>query len=377
MARHPPALHGHEETIYELFAFVRDATQLSCGKLEKFFGFCEEDGITTGRDWWRWSHPDPSKRVMPNRSRIEHVLRVVRRRNAKWNGREIPSRTRQDSDSLALTEELLFIIFHGLTFTANPEHDEPIYQGLNEDLLLRLRQVGVSYLGLSERLADLEFTLDPELPRFAEEQYKRLTIQMKTLNQALSQLDAIPSGLVLGEIDKISQIRRHIKSAIESIEDILPFLDYAGGHHEPWVCADVVTSYVDNKIRQQLVMYVDDNPSNLRLASHILSSRDNISLLTAHTPALSIDIVNSRKLDLILLDINMPKMDGFRVLQEIKAKDSLRHIPVIAVTANTMSGDAERGKEAGFSGFLTKPFNGTSLLKLIDHYLQPTENEVA
>lgn len=249
MARHQPELHRHEETICELFAFVSDATQLTNGELEKFFGFCPEDRTTTGKDWWRWSHPDPSKRVMPYRAKIAHVLRVVRTGKSQWGGADVPKRKGQDMDALEFTEELCFKLSQGLIFTSDPEHNEPIFQGRDEDLLLHLRQVGLSYLGLAARLADLTFTLDPELPKFAAEQYQRLTIQRKTLEQALTQLNEMPTGLVLGEIDQIDQIRRHIQSAIQSIDNVLPFLDYAGGHYPAWVCADVITSYKESQSR--------------------------------------------------------------------------------------------------------------------------------
>jgi hypothetical protein len=98
---------------------------------------------------------------------------------------------------------------------------------------------------------------------------------------------------------------------------------------------------------QHTVLYIEDNPSNLKLVSLILGRHKNIRLLTAHTPNLGIDLAQTHYPDLILLDINMPGMNGYQVLEIFKADARLKTVPVVAITANAMPRDIDRGKAAG------------------------------
>ncbi|MDX3773179.1 PAS domain S-box protein [Chromatiaceae bacterium AAb-1] len=119
---------------------------------------------------------------------------------------------------------------------------------------------------------------------------------------------------------------------------------------------------------QEHVLYIDDNPANLKLVTQMLGKLRNILLVTAHMPELGIELAQSRKPCLILLDINMPGMDGYQVLQVLKADLRLRHVPVIAVSANAMPKDIERGIAAGFADYLTKPIDVGRFLESIDRH---------
>ncbi|MDP1524375.1 MAG: response regulator [Rhodocyclaceae bacterium] len=115
--------------------------------------------------------------------------------------------------------------------------------------------------------------------------------------------------------------------------------------------------------REAKVLAIDDNPANLKLIAQVMGLREHVHLLTAHTPELGIELALAHRPDLILLDINMPGMDGYQVLKVFQASAELRHIPVVAITANAMPRDIERGKAAGFTDYLTKPLD-------IGHFLQ-------
>lgn len=117
------------------------------------------------------------------------------------------------------------------------------------------------------------------------------------------------------------------------------------------------------------VLYIEDNPANLLLVEQILHHRSSVQLISAHTPELGIELARSDDPDLILLDINLPGMDGYQVMERFQMEEGLTQIPVIAVTANAMPKDIERGKAAGFSDYLTKPLNVAKFLETIDHYL--------
>ena len=117
------------------------------------------------------------------------------------------------------------------------------------------------------------------------------------------------------------------------------------------------------------VLCIDDNPINIKLIAHILVKRPGIHLLTAHTPGLGIQLAMSRKPDLILLDINMPGMDGYQVLEVLKSYANTRSIPVVAVTANAMPRDIEKGLAQGLDDYLTKPLDVSKFLETVDRFL--------
>jgi len=122
----------------------------------------------------------------------------------------------------------------------------------------------------------------------------------------------------------------------------------------------------DKEPWEHTVLYIEDNPANIKLVAQLLGRRKHIHLLTAHTPELGLELAAERLPELILLDINMPGMDGYEVLKILKAEERLKSIPVVAVTANAMSRDIERGMAAGFIDYLTKPLNVIRFFETID-----------
>ena len=123
------------------------------------------------------------------------------------------------------------------------------------------------------------------------------------------------------------------------------------------------------EVADRTVLYVEDNPANLKLVAQLLARRRHLRLLTAHAPALGVELARSNRPDLILLDINMPGMDGYQLLQVLKTDPLTRSIPVVALTANAMPRDIERGMAAGFSDYLTKPIDVTLFFATIDNVL--------
>ena len=120
---------------------------------------------------------------------------------------------------------------------------------------------------------------------------------------------------------------------------------------------------------QHIVLYIEDNPANLKLVAQILGRHPHIHLLTAHTPELGIALALERQPELILLDINMPNMDGYQVLEIFKASENLKNIPIVAITANAMPCEIEHGKVAGFTDYLTKPLDVVRFHAVIDKLL--------
>ncbi len=117
------------------------------------------------------------------------------------------------------------------------------------------------------------------------------------------------------------------------------------------------------------ILYVEDNPANLKLVAKILGRRPHVRLLSAHTPSLGIDLAETHHPDLILLDINLPGMSGYQVLNKLRSNSALNEIPVVAVTANAMPKSIARGKQAGFDEYLTKPLDVAKFNETIDRLL--------
>lgn len=138
---------------------------------------------------------------------------------------------------------------------------------------------------------------------------------------------------------------------------------------------DVITSEKESSSKQQYtVLYIEDNPANLRLVSQLFSRRPNIYLWSAHEPLLGLELAVENNPDLILLDINLPGMDGYGVLKQLRQWEATRDIPVIAISANAMQKDIQRGMDAGFDDYITKPIDVRALLKSVDDRLGLIEN---
>ncbi len=105
------------------------------------------------------------------------------------------------------------------------------------------------------------------------------------------------------------------------------------------------------------VLYVEDNPANLKLVQEIISFRPELRLLSAPDGQLGLEMARAHLPDLILMDINLPGIGGVESLRLLRTDPRTAHIPVVALTANAMPRDVERGIAAGFFRYLIKPIN--------------------
>jgi signal transduction histidine kinase/AmiR/NasT family two-component response regulator len=113
------------------------------------------------------------------------------------------------------------------------------------------------------------------------------------------------------------------------------------------------------------LLYVEDNPANLMLVEDLIARRPDICLLTALDGNSGIEIARARRPDLILMDINLPGLSGIRALKILAADPITAHIPVIALSANAMPRDIEKGLEAGFFRYLTKPIKVNEFMETL------------
>ena len=118
------------------------------------------------------------------------------------------------------------------------------------------------------------------------------------------------------------------------------------------------------------VLYIEDNPANLRLISQLLMRIPGVEMLSAHDPYLGLDLAMEYLPDLILLDINLPGLSGFDVLGKLRLHKETQNIPVLAVSANAMARDIQKGLDAGFNGYITKPIDIKSFLETVTEKLE-------
>jgi signal transduction histidine kinase/ActR/RegA family two-component response regulator len=115
--------------------------------------------------------------------------------------------------------------------------------------------------------------------------------------------------------------------------------------------------------RHHTLLYVEDNPANLKLVEQIIARHPGISLLTAMNGDSGVEIARASVPDVILMDINLPDIDGFEALKILRANPSTAHIPVIALSASAMPHNIARGLQAGFFRYITKPIK-------VDEFMQ-------
>ncbi|MEN0036208.1 MAG: PAS domain-containing protein [Cellvibrio sp.] len=130
------------------------------------------------------------------------------------------------------------------------------------------------------------------------------------------------------------------------------------------------TPAVLNVQRNCKVLYVEDNPTNIRLLQQIFARYPQLDLEIAEEAFLGIYKARSLRPDLIILDINLPGMDGYDVLGVLKNDPDTREIPVVGLSANAMPYDVERGRKAGFFDYLTKPVDIHRLIDVFNKLLK-------
>ncbi len=117
------------------------------------------------------------------------------------------------------------------------------------------------------------------------------------------------------------------------------------------------------------ILYVEDNPENRLLVRRILQA-EGYQVVEAEHAEQALAIVSELRPDLVLMDINMPEMDGFTLTAKFKQMPHLKEIPIIALTANVMRGDKERTLDAGCDGYIQKPIDVDALPRQLAAYLR-------
>jgi len=154
---------------------------------------------------------------------------------------------------------------------------------------------------------------------------------------------------------------------LELIRDDTPQL--TAGNTTP---AELTPQAQGNAVLRTL-LYVEDNPANLMLVEQIIEGRPHMRMLSAHDGNLGIALARAHLPNVILMDINLPGISGYQALKILHEDPVTAHIPVLAISANAMPRDIEKGLKAGFFRYLTKPIKVNEFMKALDDALKFSE----
>ena len=116
------------------------------------------------------------------------------------------------------------------------------------------------------------------------------------------------------------------------------------------------------------VLVVEDNDNNMYLMRFILNQLGH-AILEARDGASGVEMAKREKPDVILMDIQLPVMDGYTATRKIREDEALKEVPIIAVTSYAMAGDREKTLEAGCTAYVEKPIDPASFIKVLEKFL--------
>jgi PAS domain S-box-containing protein len=204
--------------------------------------------------------------------------------------------------------------------------------------------------------------------------------RQKELFQPFNRLGA-ERGIVEGTGIGLSLTRR----LVELMDGSLGYVSRPGEGSSFWIDIPVCTRQVESEPVQASVtaglerrsgisiLYVEDNVGNQTLMRHVVATLTDVTLLEASTGQAGLALARERKPDLIILDINLPDVSGFALLQQLRRFPETAMTPVLALSADAMPSSVARGLETGFFRYLTKPLNIEALLQAIDDALLAAE----
>jgi PAS domain S-box-containing protein len=174
--------------------------------------------------------------------------------------------------------------------------------------------------------------------------------------------------LMQGEIGAESIVDEGSVFWIELIHDTDPHAEYIKAASTSMVAAHLATGS-----RTRTLLYVEDNPANMKLIEQLIARRPDLRLLTAQNGKDGVRLALSRVPDVILMDINLPGISGIEAMKIIRQDPATAHIPIVALSANAIPSDIEKGLEAGFFRYLTKPIKVNEFMDTLAVALEHTE----
>ena len=157
---------------------------------------------------------------------------------------------------------------------------------------------------------------------------------------------------------------------IELLRDVTPQLDMSN------ITLTKLLPPASKNTALRTLLYVEDNPANLMLVEQIIEAHPQLYMLSAHDGYQGLSLARSHIPDVILMDINLPGISGIQTMKILRNDPTTMHIPVIALSANAMLRDIEKGIEAGFFRYLTKPIKITEFMNALDDALKFSKTDL-
>jgi len=126
----------------------------------------------------------------------------------------------------------------------------------------------------------------------------------------------------------------------------------------------------DKKPLLRTILYIEDNSANLDLVERLVARRDDLRLMSAINGSFGMQIARAEVPDMILMDINLPDINGFDAMKILRKDAATARIPIVALSSNAHPRDIEKGIKAGFFRYLTKPFKIDELIDTVDTTLR-------
>lgn len=164
------------------------------------------------------------------------------------------------------------------------------------------------------------------------------------------------------KIKEVETSRDHVRrlsDEIKRLHDKISFME--GGN-----AAGLSQPHMLNEAQPRVLLYVENKPESLELIKQIIARHPEFRLLTATNGNLGIEIARASLPEVILTDINLPDISGFKVLETLRSDPATAHIPIIAISSNAMPLSIEKGLEAGFFRYLTKPINVNEFMEALE-----------
>ena len=132
----------------------------------------------------------------------------------------------------------------------------------------------------------------------------------------------------------------------------------------------IAPAKVPHGAQPRTLLYVEDNPANLKLVEQLIARRPDMQLLSARDGNVGIQLARASQPDVILMDINLPGISGIEALKILREDAATSHIPVVALSANAMPRDIEKGLQAGFFRYMTKPIKVAEFMDTLEVALE-------
>jgi len=238
------------------------------------------------------------------------------------------------------------------------------------------RQGGTVYVESKEENDQIKIKIRDTGIGLSEEQLQRLFVPFDRLGVENSEVEGTGIGLV---IVKNLVEKMHGTISCESVVNTgstfcisLPLAENSDERSQTGATTGAEQSFeiqqhADNRL--YTVLYIEDDITNILIVEQLLNLKNDIDLYTAQTGKEGLEVLREHDIDLLLLDINLPDMSGLEIAKQLKLDDKTASLPVIALSANAMDDDIQRGNEAGVDDYLVKPIDFEAFDAMLERHL--------